>query len=528
LTVLLALLAGVALFAYGLTLTAGGLHTLTRGPLLEAMLARVRNRFAASLLGLAATVLAGSSSAVSVLSVGLVGANLMELPQALAVLLGASVGTTVTIQLVSLDMVRFAPLLLVLGVVLTLIERRRTVQGSGSLVLGFGILFYAISVMTESAHAVAGLPGASRWIASLTADPVVPLAAGFVLTALVQNSATTIALALAFSLRGALGPESALMMVLGANLGSPAAAVYAGLGGGGPARRSAAGYVIMKAAAVGLALLLLHPLLGLLRAVDPTPGRLVANAHTVFNLGMAVIFLPLTGPVATLVTRAIHPSPSARRALAPPVLDPALLAEPSAALRASAREVARMAGVAAAMVEVLPSLLARLGTAPRRFLEQEETVDYLHQAVHSYLSRLADARLSRAERDHKLRLLAVANQLEHVGDTLEKLSRTAAKLGRRGYTWPPGLQAAVDAYVTHAVAWFDQAARAVAAEDDAAARRVVLAYPDLAHEEVAIRRQAFEQVGDVPGRSTMLELLDDLAVLSQRTASLGRALLGFQ
>ncbi len=526
-TIWLALVGGVALFAYGLSLTASGLASLTRGPLVEAMLARTRRRGAAAALGAGATLLAGSSSAITVLSVGLVGAGLMELPQALGVMLGAAVGTTLTIQLVSLDVVRFAPLLLVLGVALTLWERRRRVSGSGSLVLGFGLLFYAVSVMTSTAQRIVLIPGALPFLEHWAAMPVVPLAAAFVLTALVQNSATTIALALSFSLHGAISPEAALLMVLGANLGSPAASVYAALAGGGSARRAAAGYVIMKAVAVGVALLLLHPLLDLLATIDPSPGRLVANAHTLFNLGMALGFLPLTGPVAELVGRLIPPPASASGPSAP-ALDPGRLQRPAEALAASAGEVARMAEVAAQMVRTLPVLLATLEAPPREFLDQEETVDLLHQAVHSYLSRVSDARLTDEERDRKLRILAVANQLEHVGDTVEKLAGTAEKLGHRGYEWPPGLRRAVDAYVAHGVAWFDEAARAVAATSDEVARRVVFYYPELAHEESALRRQAFQVTGDVPGRSTLLELLDDLAVLSQRTAALGRALLGFQ
>lgn len=526
-TTWLALVGGVALFAYGLSLTASGLAALTRGPLVEAMLARTRRRAAASALGAGATLLAGSSSAITVLSVGLVGAGLMELPQALAVMLGAAVGTTLTIQLVSLDVIRFAPLLLVLGVFLTLWQRRRRVNGSGSLVLGFGLLFYAVSVMTATAQRIVVLPGALPFISHWAAVPAVPLVAAFVLTAIVQNSATTIALALSFSLHGAISPEAALLMVLGANLGSPAASVYAALAGGGAARRAAAGYVLMKALAVAVALVVLHPLLNLLAAIDPTPARLVANAHTLFNLGMALVFLPLTGPIANLAARLIPPPPSASPASAP-VLDPTRLQRPGEALAASAGEVARMAAEAARMVRALPALLSTLDAPPREFLDQEETVDLLHQAVHSYLSRLTDARLSEAERDRKLRILAVANQLEHVGDTVEKLAGTAEKLGRRGYEWPPALRRAVDAYVAHGVAWFDQAALAVAATTDEAARRVVFYYPELAHEEAALRRQAFQVTGDVPGRSTLLELLDDLAVLSQRTAALGRALLGFQ
>jgi len=527
-TVWLTLIGGVALFAYGLSLAAHGLTALTQGPLVEAMLARARRRPAALALGLGSTLLAGSSSAVTMLTVGLVGAGLMELPQALAVILGAAVGTTLTIQLVSLNVIRFAPLLLVLGVVLTLVEQRRSVQGSGSLVLGFGLLFYAVSVMTAEARAVVLMPGAAAWIAHWSAVPVLPLAAAFLVTALVQNSATTIALALSFSLRGAITPEAAVLMVLGANLGSPAASVYAALSSGGAARRTAAGYVLMKAAAVALAWLLLHPLIVLLHAIDPAPGRLVANAHTLINLGMAVMFLPLTGPVANLATRLVRERPAVLLPHAPAALDPEQLAHPAAALNSTAGEISRMAQVVTEMVQAMPGLLGSLSPPPRALGDQEATVDLMHQAIHSYLARLPDVRLSEEERDQKLRMLAVANQLEHVADTVEKLASTAQKLGHRGYTWPPRLLDAVDAYVRHGVTWFGQAAAAAAHRDDEAARQVVLHYPELAHEEAAIRREAFTSIGDVPGRSTLLELLDDLAVLSQRTAGLARAVLGFQ
>lgn len=524
----LTLLGGVALFSYGLNLTSDGLKTITNGPLKNWLLLATRRAWTAGSLGMAATLLAGSSSAITVMVVGFVNAGLLSLQQALQVILGAALGTTLTVQLVSFNLIRFAPLLIFLGVLLAIVNRQRQRGGGyGPLLLGFGFIFYGMLVMTGTARHIAELPGAPRLFQALSTLPLVPFFAGIVVTALIQNSATTIALTISFALHGALSPITGLEVVLGANVGTTAAAIYTALMGSRAAKRTALAYFVMKLAGALAALIFVDPVAHLLAALDPNPGRILANGHTLFNLVNGLVFLPLTGWLAAAVEHwlpDVRPEPVSR------LLAPDLLDAPDLALRQTWQEVTRLASlIDMRMMQTLPALIRNPGDGNLRLLnEAESNVDLLHHAIHAYLARLPRARLTEAQLTTQIRLMSLANHLEHLSDTLVKTGATAKKLADREFVWTSAFWDDLAQYLGHLLHQYSQATGAIARDDAHQARTLVQEHPELLREEGAVRYRALSQADQLNTNAlaALLELLDDLTVLSQRVASLGRVILG--
>ncbi|CAB1130097.1 Sodium-dependent phosphate transporter [Candidatus Hydrogenisulfobacillus filiaventi] len=527
---LLELLAGLALFSFGLTETADGVGRLAGGWLRTLVLRLGRTPWGAVALGTLTTVLAGSSSAITVMAVGFTSAGVLTLARTLDVMLGAAIGTTLTVQLVSFDWIRYAPLLLLAGMVLHFAERGRRQPGAARLVLGFGLLFYGMLEMIGAVHGLAGSAAFRRGLAAMAAAPAAAFLAGLAVTALIQNSATVIALAVTFSLHHLLPLDSGLLVVLGANVGSTAAVTYSAfLGGPAAARRAAMAYVFMKAGGAALAVLALPWFARLDLALSPAPGRVLADAHTLFNLLNALLFLPWTGRLAAAVNRLV---PDRTQRPVAPLLDPRYLDDPREALERARREVERMARLIGQ--DILPPWLGYLhqpaeGTA-RALHQAEADVDLLHHAVAVFLIAMAHRRagLAESERLEQIRLLYLANHLEHLADGLLKAAATRAKLAQRGF-WSPDVDRGMGEIAEDIRRQYGRFLEALTTRDPGVAAALVQALPGILRKETEVRLYILTRLAEqegVPAIGTVLELSDDLAVIGQRLATLGRVLLG--
>jgi phosphate:Na+ symporter len=228
----LSLLGGMALFMYGLTQTSDSLHRLTTGWLRSLLLVMTKNPLGSLVLGLTATMLAGSSSAITVMVVSFVSAGLLALRQALEVMLGAAIGTTMTVQLISFNFIHYAPILVVIGVIILIIQRGRQNAILGTLTLGFGLIFYGMMVMISAVHTLSHLRAVRSLLLGLDHHQVLAYLLALAFTALIQNSATVIALTITFRVHGLISLPTGLIIVLGANVGSTAAGGGGGGGGG--------------------------------------------------------------------------------------------------------------------------------------------------------------------------------------------------------------------------------------------------------------------------------------------------------
>lgn len=519
----------MALFMYGLTQTSDSLKRLTTGWLRSLLLIMTKNPLGSVVLGLTATMLAGSSSAITVMVVSFVSASLLALRQALEVMLGAAIGTTLTVQLISFNFIRYAPILVVLGVIILIVQRGRPNALLGTLTLGFGLIFYGMMVMISAVHTLSKLRAVRLLLLGLDHHHVLAYIMALAFTALIQNSATVIALTITFRLHGLIGLPTGLIIVLGANVGSTAAALYsAWLNGSRSAKRAATAYFLMKLTASLGAVAALPWLQDAVQFVDSAPGRQLADAHSLFNIAMALVFMPLAGPIARLMERWL---PDMRPQPVSQLLDTDYLSDPPEALRRTWKEITRMAQVIdRQIISPLPDYLQAHGDDTARLMRQAESeVDLLHHVITHYLFRLAEAEhLTEESATDQVRMLYLANHLEHLSDTAIKIMQTRDQLAHRDFAWPDALWNETHRLLERLQSQYSRLCDAIARDDDNQALALVQENPDLLRQEGKMRLRILTHVDEsqLPFISVLLELSDGLSLLTNRIAAVSRALLG--
>lgn len=524
----LGLIGGLALFTFGLNQTNDSIRALTSGVFRQQLTKVARSPLGAAGAGLLATLLAGSSSAITVITVGFVNAGLLSLRQALEVILGASVGTTLTVQLISLKIITFAPIIIFVGVVWMLAERSRDRAKISPILLGLGFIFYGMDRIVSSVHTLSTLPWVHQSLGSLDHAPILAGLLAFLATALIQNSATVIALAITFQIHHLAHLSVGLDMVLGANVGSTAASVYSALlGGSRSAKRAAFSYFLMKLAGAVVFLTFLPQFAAVVRAIDPNPARTLADAHSLFNLVIAAGFLPWTPYLARWMHR-ILPDP-----IPVPVsqLDRSLLKFPAQALPQTYAEIGRMAGlIGSRLLSPLTALLFQPSDDQERHLRESEVeIDLLHDAIIHYLVDLSGEQyLDEADRGRQIELFYLTNRLEHLSDTVVKVVDTRVKLTDRDFAWTPNLRSRVENLMAMITEHYSAMANAMVQQDMVQVRQLVQTIPEIRQAEGAVRLYILTHGGEFErsALAAILELSDDLAVLTGRIGDVGRATLG--
>lgn len=443
-------LGGLAIFLYGMTLMSDGLREAAGEKMKAALGYMTRNRFFAILAGTVVTGLIQSSSATSVMTVGFVNAGLLTLQQAIGVIFGANIGTTVTGQLVSFNLSDVALPAVALGVVGLMFARKVVARGAWRTVLGFGLLFYGMNLMTTELKVLAGMP---RFIAFFSTFDCAPangylppfavlgaIAVGTLCTMLVQSSSATIGITIALAETGVISVWTAVPIVLGDNIGTTITAALAAIGANANARRTALAHALFNLIGTGLVVLsftlvatngmgVAAPLFfqvvekctegrGLL---GENPGRFVAMAHTIFNVSNVIVLTAFIPLLARLCTKLI---PDRRRVTAS-VLEPRLLATPELAVSAAVRALSDMTRRATTLVNV--AVKAGLGDAAvsdESIRTAEDEVDRQQLAIRDYLVAISQRKLS----EHAAKALP---EIVHCVNDAERISDLALILNRR-------------------------------------------------------------------------------------------------
>jgi phosphate:Na+ symporter len=480
--VAIGLAGGLALFLYGLDKIAEGLRAAA-GESMRRLLARLTtNRFLGVLTGATATAILQSSTLTTVLVVGFISAGLMTLPQSVGVILGANVGTTVTAQVVAFKVTEFALLLVALGVGLPALLRQDAARRAGALLLGFGLLFLSIDLMTD---ATLPLRESERFLALMRRleHPLAGILAGTLAAAVLQSSSATTGIVITFASQGLVTLEAGIALALGANIGTCVTALVAGLGKPVDARQAAMVHLLVNVIGVALWVGFIEQLAWLARAVSPAAVELqgvarvaaeaprqIANAHTIFNVATTAVLVWFTGPLATLATRLVRerrrpeelPPPAAPR-----YLDEAAISTPAVALDLIRREIVHNGQLVLNMMAHAPRALLQ-GTS--RDLEElhalDEQVDNLHVAILSYGRKLSLRELGDRESRRLTELLTAATYVENAGDLIAtNLVRQATHRVDWRVTFPPVVVRAVTDLFDTATEAFQEAVTALEATD---------------------------------------------------------------
>jgi phosphate:Na+ symporter len=382
----------------------------------------VSSRGRAFLAGLGVTALVQSSSATALILGSFVNRKLMALAPALAIMLGADVGTSLVVQVFSVDLAWLAPLAIGVGVIFHLSRKATRAGQIGRIAIGVGLILLALQMILQAARPFTQAAGVQVIFGSLSGDPLLDLLIGALFTVLAWSSLAVVLLTAAFAASGVIGVNVALFLVLGANLGSGFVALLATAGTGAAGRRVALGNFLFKLAGCALTI----PLLGLitdgLAWLNPDPQRLVVNFHTAFNLLLAGSLIAFTAPVARLAERLLPDDPEKPAEAQARNLDPAALETPALALANAAREALRIGDVIERMLGgVLEAVRANDGKLARELKRMDDVVDELYTSIKLYLTQISREALDERESRRWAEIMSFTINLEHVGDIVEHI-----------------------------------------------------------------------------------------------------------
>jgi len=438
--VLLDLMGGVALLLWGLHMVHSGILRAF-GPDLRTLLAKtLSNRFSALAAGIGLTALLQSSTATALITSSFAAEGLVALVPAMAIMLGANIGTTLIVQVLSFNIAAVAPVLFIVGLVAFRQGPRSRIKDIGRVCIGLGLMLLSLHILLDTLAPAEQAPGLRIVMEGITGDVVLCILIGAAITWLVHSSVASVLLIMSLAYAHFVPAEAALALVLGANLGSAINPVFEGARRDNPASyRLPVGNLLNRVVGVVLVAPFLPALSRYGQTIEPDLARLVAGFHMVFNLGTALVFIgPLDG-VARLLERLFPERVRDADPARPRYLDETALETPSLALADAARETLRMGDT---VEQMLRNVMAAMMTNDRALVDQvsrmDNIVDGLDEAVKLYITKLTRGSLDEREGRRAMEIISFAINLEHIGDIIDKnLSELATKKIKRRFQFSP-------------------------------------------------------------------------------------------
>jgi phosphate:Na+ symporter len=430
-------LGSVALLLWGVRMVRTGMTRAFGSQLRRAIATYARTRIGGFIAGVGITGILQSSTATTMLLASFAARGLIALPIALAVVLGADVGSAIVAQVFSLDVKWLWTVLVALGVLVFMSTEADRARGVARIFIGLGLMLLALVHIGLAAAPLRDSALFRSLLTGLAGEPVLGFLAATAVAWLVHSSLSVVLLVMALAAAGALPVPLALALVLGANVGG-ALAPYLTLSSLAPAgRRVPLGNLIMRTAVALPVLFLVTPIAAWLAMIESDPGRIAINFHTAFNLAVAAIFLPAVALVATLAARLLPDLPQTATSNAPKHLDPTVLDTPSEALGCAMRETLHMGDRVA---DMLRQALVAFEKSDQKFVKEVEksdnVVDALHEAIKLYMVKLSKAEMTDEESQRYVEIITFTTNLEHVGDIIDKnLMELATKKIKNRYTF---------------------------------------------------------------------------------------------
>ncbi|HLW26408.1 MAG TPA: Na/Pi cotransporter family protein [Kiloniellales bacterium] len=430
---LIELIGGAALLLWATRMVRTGILRAYGGKLRQVIAHATGNQLRAAAAGVGAASVLQSSTATALLLVGFASRGLIALAPALAVMLGADLGSTLVVQVLSFDLRAVAPLLIAVGVGLFMLNSNPKPRQMGRVAIGLGLMILSLGLIVSASEPLRESEVLRTVLAALSDEPLLALVFAALLTWLVHSSVAVVLLIVSLASAGILPGNLGLTLVLGANVGAGLVPFILTLGEVQEGRRVTAGNLAFRV----LGALALLPFVGLLSegllVLGEGPERLIANFHTAFNLLLIIVFLPFTHMAARLLQRALPDRPEGEEEDGPRHLDERLLDNPSMALASATREALRVADVVEVMfdevIEVLrdddPKKIAAVSAL-------DNQVDRVHEAIKLYVARINRQPMTEEESRQAFDLVNFTTNLEHIGDVIDKnLLDLAAKRQKR-------------------------------------------------------------------------------------------------
>lgn len=436
------LLGGLAVFIYGMNLMSESLQKAAGEKMKSILALLTKNRIMGVIAGALVTAVLQSSSATTVMAIGFVSAGLMSLPQAISIIFGANIGTTMTAQIIAFKITDYIYAFIFIGFILTFVCKSERIKSIGQTIFAFGLLFLGIETMGDVMKPLASSPVFTDLIGKVSGIPVLGLLLGTAMTLVVQSSSATIAVLQNFAAQpGAdgvtsiLGLVGAIPILLGDNIGTTITALLASLGQSRDAKRTAIAHTIFNLSGSLVFIWFVKPYAALIQAISPKGpeveviSRQIANAHTLFNLTMTVVWVCLLGLMVKIVMWLIPDTKDAKvNPLQPAFLDKKVIGQPTVALKLVAKEVLHCSGMVKNMLKDLAGLSKSEDPAlVGKIKEQGQTLHSLMEAINDYLAELFSAGvLTELQATQTAKLMHVCGDVERMGELAADLTDVIA------------------------------------------------------------------------------------------------------
>ena len=424
------IMGGLGLFLYGMNLMGDGLQKSAGSKLKRIIELLTSNIIMGVLVGMVVTMVIQSSSATTVMVVGFVNAGIMSLPQAIGVIMGANIGTTITAQLVSLDVDFLAPVALGIGIVIYMFSNKPKHKNIAEILIGFGILFTGMDFMKEAVKPLAGYQGFTDMLLSFGHHPILGVLMGFAITAIVQSSSASMGMLIALASQGLIPITAALPILYGENIGTCVTSLISSIGASRNARRAAIMHLTFNVLGSMIFMFILSkPIVAIVTAIDPTDAaRQIANAHTLFNVINVILLLPFNKLIVKLALKLVPETKGEQDDDDKVVkyIDDRMIETPSIALANIIKETLRMGekskeSLNAAMDGIVDKSKEKIELSFKR----EKLINELQKSILNYLLKLSKASLNEDSRETVDALFNTVNDIERIGDHAENIAELA-------------------------------------------------------------------------------------------------------
>jgi phosphate:Na+ symporter len=428
------LLGGLSLFLYGMERMSDALKNVAGEKMKDILGMLSNNRIMGMITGALVTAVIQSSSVTTVMLVGFVTANLMSLSQTIGIIMGSNIGTTITAQIVAFKVTKYALLLMAIGFGMLFSSKKEKIQQYGYMIMGLGMIFFGMGVMSDAMRPLRAYQPFLDLMTQMS-NPVWGILAAALFTALIQSSSATTGVIIVLAMQGLITLPAGIALSFGANIGTCVTAFLASIGKPREALRVSIVHVLFNVVGVLIFLPFIGPFAKLVVAISPSPPeglsglqaaaavlpRQVANAHTLFNITCALLFLPLVSQLARFVFWMVPDKPlPVVEEIQPKYLSDMLLHTPSLALGAVRHEIKRMGKRVDLMnTAIMPALLTGDRESLQAVREMDEEVDVLYKHMVNYLANVSKLKLNEYQNQEMLKLMGAVNDLEHIGDVIE-------------------------------------------------------------------------------------------------------------
>lgn len=539
------LIGGLGLFLLGMNMMSDGMQNAA-GDRMRTIISRItHNRFIAVGVGTFVTMVIQSSSATTVMLVSFVYSKLVKFRQTIGVILGAGIGTTITVQLIAFKITDYSLLIIGLGFILNFLFSSSKIQNIGKSILGFGILFFGMYIMSESMYPLRSFSPFIESIVKLE-NPLLGILAGTIFTALIQSSAAFIGIMIILATQGLLSLEASIALMLGANIGTAITAILASIKTDREAKQVALAHTLIKVVGVLIFLFWIPQFAELVRIISPKPAisndefsilaetvpRQIANAHTVFNIVLTCLILPFTNLFAKLIEKILPIKILDEPVLKTVYLDYSMVKNSSLALSLAKKETLRMGRLVQNMTEeiIIPYLIKKTEVL-NDIIQKEQEVNFLRDQINDYIIKITRENLNEERVNESFQLLYTVKEFEQIADIVSStMINKAERWSKMDFNFSKEGKEEIVKYHTKTQKQISRALEVFESVNLEKAKAMKEKYRQYRNMEIELEKQHFERlqneiIDTISSSKTHIELMTMLRAINGHATNIARILL---